>query len=146
VSYARLLQAARATLLAVLDTRTRELTELARRFADTPMPARTHGQPASPTTLGKEMANFAARLTRARRRWAAVSALGKWNGAVGNFNAHTAAVPGADWPELAQSFVTSLALEYNPWTTQIEPHDWIAEYCDAVAAVNVIVMDLYRDV
>ena len=146
VSYARLLQAARATLLAVLDTRTRELTELARRFADTPMPARTHGQPASPTTLGKEMANFAARLMRARRRWAAVSALGKWNGAVGNFNAHTAAVPEADWPELAQSFVTSLALEYNPWTTQIEPHDWIAEYCDAVAAVNVIVVDLCRDV
>jgi len=146
ISYARLLQAARATLLEALDARTRELTGLAHALADTAMPARTHGQPASPTTLGKEIANFAARLARGRRRWAAVSILGKWNGAVGNFNAHVAAVPAADWPALAQSFVSSLALEYNPWTTQIEPHDWIAEYCDAAAALNVIVVDLCRDV
>ena len=146
LSYARLLQAARATLLPVLESRTRELTQLAHRYADTAMPARTHGQAASPTTLGKEMANFAARLTRARRRWASVSILGKWNGAVGNFNAHVVAVPDADWPAVAQAFVTSLALEYNPWTTQIEPHDWIAEYCDAVAAANVICIDLCRDV
>ena len=146
ISYARLLQAARATLLEALDARTRELTGLAHALADTAMPARTHGQPASPTTLGKEIANFAARLARGRRRWAAVSILGKWNGAVGNFNAHVAAVPAADWPALAQSFVSSLALEYNPWTTQIEPHDWIAEYCDAAAALNVIVIDLCRDV
>jgi len=146
VCYARLLQSARAALLEVLDTRTRELTELAHRLADTVMPARTHGQPASPTTLGKEIANFAARQARARRRWTAVSVLGKWNGAVGNFNAHVAAMPAADWPALAQSFVGSLGLEYNPWTTQIEPHDWIAEYCDAAAAINVIVVDLCRDV
>ncbi len=146
ISYARLLQAARATLLEVLDARTRELTGLAHALADAAMPARTHGQPASPTTLGKEIANFAARLGRGRRRWAAVSILGKWNGAVGNFNAHVAAVPAADWPALAQSFVGSLALEYNPFTTQIEPHDWIAEYCDAAAALNVIVVDLCRDV
>src|SRR5689334_9505616 len=146
VSYARLLQRARETLLGALDARTRELTGLAHALADAAMPARTHGQPASPTTLGKEIANFAARLGRGRRRWAAVSILGKWNGAVGNFNAHVAALPAADWPALAQSFIGSLALEYNPFTTQIEPHDWIAEYCDAVAALNVILVDLCRDV
>ncbi|HET9331197.1 MAG TPA: adenylosuccinate lyase [Steroidobacteraceae bacterium] len=146
ISYARLLQAARTTLLEVLDARTRELTGLAHALADAAMPARTHGQAASPTTLGKEIANFAARLARGRRRWAAVSILGKWNGAVGNFNAHVAAVPAMDWPALAQSFVRSLALEYNPFTTQIEPHDWLAEYCDAAAALNVIVVDLCRDV
>ncbi|HYM28643.1 MAG TPA: adenylosuccinate lyase, partial [Steroidobacteraceae bacterium] len=146
IAYARLLQGARATLLEILDARTRELTELAHALADAAMPARTHGQPASPTTLGKEIANFAARLRRGRHRWTAVSILGKWNGAVGNFNAHVAAVPAADWPALAQSFVASLALEYNPWTTQIEPHDWIAEYCDATAALNVMVVDLCRDV
>ena len=146
LSYARLLHAARAMLLTVLESRTRELTQLAHRYADTAMPARTHGQAASPTTLGKEMANFAARLTRVRRRWAAVGILGKWNGAVGNFNAHVAAMPAVDWPAIAQAFVSSLQLEYNPWTTQIEPHDWIAEYCDAVAAANVVCIDLCRDV
>jgi len=145
LSYARLLQAARAALLPVLESRIHELTELAHRYADTVMPARTHGQAASPTTLGKEMANFAARLTRARRRWAAVSILGKWNGAVGNFNAHVAALPQIDWPAVAQAFVSSLTLEYNPLTTQIEPHDWVGEYCDAVAATNVICIGLCRD-
>ena len=145
ISYARLLQAARATLLEALDARTRELTGLAHALADTAMPARTHGQPASPTTLGKEIANFAARLARGRRRWAAVSILGKWNGAVGNFNAHAGTLPTVDWPAVARAFVESLGLEYNPYTTQIEPHDWIAEYCDAVAAVNVVLIDLARD-
>ncbi len=145
LSYARLLQAARGTLLGVLDQRSGELTALAQRYAATPMPARTHGQPASPTTLGKELANFVARLRRARRRWEAVAILGKWNGAVGNFNAHRSALPGIDWPKVAAAFVSSLGLEYNPFTTQIEPHDWIAEYCDALAAVNVIVTDLCRD-
>ena len=109
------------------------------------MLARTHGQAASPTTLGKELANFAARFGRAQRRWAAVAILGKWNGAVGNFNAQVAALPEVDWPAVARAFVTSLGLEYNPWTTQIEPHDWIAEYCDAVAAANVVCIDLCRD-
>src|SRR5213082_2250069 len=145
LSYARLLQAARATLLGALEARTAELTELAHRYADAAMPARTHGQPASPTTLGKELANFVARLRRARHRWAAVSILGKWNGAVGNFNAHAAALPAEDWPAVAQAFVTSLALAYNPWTTQIEPHDWIGEYCDALAGANVVLIDLSRD-
>ena len=114
--------------------------------ADAAMLARTHGQPASPTTLGKEFANFAARLARAQRRWATVSILGKWNGAVGNFNAHVAALPAVDWPAVSQAFVSELGLEYNPWTTQIEPHDWIAEYCDAVAAakergIDVLLVD-----
>jgi adenylosuccinate lyase len=145
LSYARLLQAARAALLGTLDARGVELTELAHRYADMPMLARTHGQPASPTTLGKELANFAARLRRAQRRWSAVSILGKWNGAVGNFNAHALALPAVDWPAVARAFVSSMALEYNPWTTQIEPHDWIGEYCDALAAVNVVLIDLARD-
>jgi len=145
LSYARLLAAARETLQGTLSARIADLTQLAHRYADTPMPSRTHGQPASPTTLGKECANVAARLKRAQRRWSAVAILGKWNGAVGNFNAHQAALPGLDWPRVAEAFVSSLALEYNPWTTQIEPHDWIGEYCDALAAINVIVTDLCRD-
>ena len=145
LSYARLLSAARDTLIGTLNARTVELTELAHRYADIAMPARTHGQPASPTTLGKEFANFAARLRRAQRRWAAVSILGKWNGAVGNFNAQVAALPAVDWPAVSEAFVTSLSLEYNPWTTQIEPHDWIAEYCDGLAGTNVVFIDLSRD-
>src|SRR6516164_1028549 len=145
LSYASLLRAARGALLPVLAARIHELKQLAHTYADTAMPARTHGQPASPTTLGKEFANFAARLARAQRRWAAVSILGKWNGAVGNFNAHVAALPAVDWPAVAQAFVSGLGLEYNPWTTQIEPHDWIGEYCDAVAAANVVCIDLCRD-
>ena len=146
LSYARLLQHGRTTLLATLDARIVELHGLAQRYAATAMPARTHGQPASPTTLGKECANFVARLRRARQRWTGVTALGKWNGAVGNFNAHVSALPDLDWPAVAAAFVRSLGLEYNPWTTQIEPHDWIGEYCDALAAINVILTDLARDV
>jgi adenylosuccinate lyase len=145
LSYARILQKARAKLLETFETRVNELTEFAHRYADTAMLARTHGQPASPTTLGKEFANFAARLRRARERWQKIAILGKWNGAVGNFNAHVAAVPTADWPTLSRHFIESLGLEFNPYTTQIEPHDWIAEYCDALAAANVILIDLCRD-
>jgi adenylosuccinate lyase len=145
LSYACLLKAARGELLAVLGQRLGELTALAHRYADTVMLARTHGQAASPTTLGKEIGNFAARLTRAQQRLSAVHILGKWNGAVGNFNAHVAAVPGIDWPAVSEAFVTSLSLEYNPYTTQIEPHDWIAEYCDALAAANIVLIDLCRD-
>ena len=145
LSYARLLQHSRRMLLVTLDARIAELHALAQRYAATAMPARTHGQPASPTTLGKECANFVARLNRAHRRWTSVAVLGKWNGAVGNFNAHVSALPELDWPAVAESFVRSLGLEYNPWTTQIEPHDWIGEYCDALAAINVIFTDLSRD-
>jgi adenylosuccinate lyase len=145
LSYARILQAARAKLVETLDERIGELTNFAHRYADTAMLARTHGQPASPTTLGKELANFTARLQRARTRWLEVAILGKCNGAVGNFNAHVAALPTVDWPALSRKFIESLGLQFNPYTTQIEPHDWIAEYCDALAAINVILVDLSRD-
>ena len=145
LAYARLLQAARELLRGVLKARIDELVALAHRYAESAMLSRTHGQAASPTTLGKELANFAARLMRAEARWAGVHILGKWNGAVGNFNAHAATLPAVDWPAAARAFVESLGLEYNPYTTQIEPHDWIAEYCDAVAATNVVLIDLCRD-
>ena len=146
LSYARMLKSARTTLVEALQTRIDELVEFAHRYADVAMLARTHGQPASPTTLGKEFANVGARLRRALQRWQAVAILGKRNGAVGNFNAHIAAVPDADWPNISRRFVEALELHLNPYTTQIEPHDWIAEYCDAVAAINVILIDLSRDV
>jgi adenylosuccinate lyase len=145
LSYARILQSTRRILLATLEARIADLSEMAQRYADTAMLARTHGQPASPTTLGKEVANFIARLRRAQNRWAAVAILGKWNGAVGNFNAHFAAAPNTDWPQVSRTFVESLGLQSNPYTTQIEPHDWIAEYCDAVAGLNVVLIDLCRD-
>lgn len=146
LSYARMLKAARATLVEALQGRIDELTEFAHRYADIAMLARTHGQPASPTTLGKEFANVTARLRRALERWQAVAILGKMNGAVGNFNAHVAAVPDADWPNISRRFIEALELHPNSYTTQIEPHDWIAEYCDAVAAINVVLIDLSRDV
>ncbi len=122
------------------------LRALAELHADLPMLARTHGQSASPTTFGKEMANVGARLERAQQRLAAVQILAKWNGAVGNFNAHHSARPDLDWPQISHEFIASQQLECNPYTTQIEPHDWIAEYCDACAAINVILIDLCRDV
>jgi len=145
VAYARLLDGARRTMLGALDALIDALRADARRHAGLPMLSRTHGQPASPTTLGKELANVVARLGRARDRWAAVRPLGKWGGAVGNFNAHVAALPGVDWASLSHDFVASLGLDPNPWTTQIEPHDWIGEYCDAVAAINVVLVDFARD-
>jgi adenylosuccinate lyase len=110
------------------------------------MLAHTHGQPASPTTLGKEMANVVARLKRARERIAGVKLLGKINGAVGNYNAHMAAYPEVDWETLARRFVEALGLEFNPYTIQIEPHDAIAELFDAYARANTIMLDLDRDV
>jgi adenylosuccinate lyase len=146
LSYARLLGAARTELLLpALETISAHLATLAHEHAALPMLARTHGQPASPTTLGKELANVAARLYRVQRRIKAVPILGKWNGAVGNYNAHHAALPQLPWPELARQFVESQHLEFNPYTTQIEPHDWIGEYCDALAAANIILIDLCRD-
>ena len=145
LSYARILQMARAVMLQTLEARISGLRAMAERYADTAMLARTHGQPASPTTLGKEVANFVARLSRAQQRWTTVAILGKFNGAVGNFNAHLAALPDADWTGISRSFIESLGLEYNSHTTQIEPHDWIAEYCDGLAALNVVLIDLCRD-
>src|SRR5665213_493015 len=146
LSYAKLLAAARIVMAGTAAELVGALSVLTARYADLPMLARTHGQPASPTTLGKELANVVARLRRAQQRLASVAILGKWNGAVGNFNAHVAALPQLPWPQISQHFVESLGLVNNPFTTQIEPHDWIGEYCDAVAAINVITLDLCRDI
>jgi adenylosuccinate lyase len=110
------------------------------------MMARTHGQPASPTTMGKEMANVYARLQRQREQIAAVDIMGKINGAVGNYNAHLSAYPSVDWHKFAEQFVSSLGLRFNPYTTQIEPHDYIAELFDAVARFNTILLDFDRDI
>ncbi len=146
-SYARMLLRAREdVLLPGVDALIKELRVAARRYAELPMLSRTHGQTATPTTLGKEFANVAARLVRARRRLAAVEILGKFNGATGNLNAHLVAVPAADWLRISESFVQLCGLTWNPYTTQIEPHDWIGEYCDALAAINVIGIDLCRDI
>jgi adenylosuccinate lyase len=146
LSYARLLRAARAAaLLPEVRQLSDALRALAAEHAALPMLARTHGQSASPTTFGKEMGNVGARLQRAQRRLAAVEVLGKWNGAVGNFNAHVSARPDIDWLSVSRAFVEAQQLAWNPYTTQIEPHDWIAEYCDACAAINVILIDLCRD-
>ncbi len=146
VSYARLLRGARSSvLLPELRQLTDSLRTLARMHAALPMLARTHGQSASPTTFGKEMANVGARLVRAQHRLEAVEILAKWNGAVGNFNAHTCARRDVDWLQVSREFIESQQLAWNPYSTQIEPHDWIAEYCDACAAANVILIDLCRD-
>ncbi|MBC7944194.1 MAG: adenylosuccinate lyase [Burkholderiales bacterium] len=123
-----------------------KLRAMAHALADQPLLARTHGQPATPTTLGKEMANVAQRLQRQIQRLSRVALLGKINGAVGNYNAHLAAYPNFDWEAFATAFVEKLGLEFNPYTTQIEPHDSIAELLDAYAAVNTILIDLNRDV
>jgi adenylosuccinate lyase len=147
ISYARLLLRARdEQLLPSLDSLLASIEAVARSHAGLAMLSRTHGQTASPTTLGKEFANIAARFRRARHRLATVAILGKWNGAVGNFNAHQFALPSADWPAIAARFVKHCGLQYNAHTTQIEPHDWIAEYSDALAAINVIAIDMCRDV
>ncbi|TMG80899.1 MAG: adenylosuccinate lyase, partial [Betaproteobacteria bacterium] len=123
-----------------------DLRKLARAHAELPMLARTHGQPATPTTLGKEIANTVARLERATSVFAAMPIPGKINGAVGNYNAHLAAYPSVDWESLAKRVVGKLGLEFNAFTTQIEPHDGMAALFDALARVNTIVIDLDRDI
>src|SRR3990172_783892 len=146
VAYALMLADSRArVMLPALDRVVAALRGLARRHAGLPMLSRTHGQPASPTTLGKEMANFAHRLERARRSIAAVAILGKMNGAVGNYNAHLAAYPGLDWERLCRRIVERLGLEFTPYPTQIEPHDSYAELFDAYARANSVLLDLDRD-
>jgi adenylosuccinate lyase len=132
-------------LLPRLDQLVAVLRALAHRHAGRPMTARTHGQPASPTTLGKELANVAHRLARARAAIERVSLLGKMNGAVGNYSAHTAAYPGFPWESFCRRFVERLGLEFNPYTTQIEPHDCYAELFDAYARANTVLLDLNRD-
>ena len=147
LSHALMLKAARdEVLLPALDRVIARLRDLAREHAALPMMARTHGQPATPTTVGKEMANVVARLDRARKQIAAVSLLGKINGAVGNYNAHLAAYPGYDWEGFAKRFVESFGLEFNAYTIQIEPHDSMAELFDAFVRANTILIDFDRDV
>ncbi len=147
LAYALMLRDVRAeVLLPDVDGVIATLGANAERWADLAMLSRTHGQPASPTTLGKELVNVAARLTRARARLASVEILGKANGAVGNYNAHVAAYPELDWEAVSRAFVEGLGLAWNRFTTQIEPHDWIAEYADATARLNTIGIDFARDV
>ena len=148
LAYALMLHEARTqVLLPRLDEIIDTIVRLAHQHADQPMLARTHGQPASPTTLGKEMANVAYRLKRQRMQLAAVPLLGKLNGAVGNYNAHLAAYPEVDWEEFARRFVTEdLGLDWNPYTIQIEPHDYMAELFHAVMRANTVLLDFCRDV
>jgi adenylosuccinate lyase len=147
LSHALMLREGRGqVLLPQIDELIQAIRQLAHEHADQPLLARTHGQPASPTTLGKEMANVVYRLHRQRDQIAAVPLLGKINGAVGNYNAHLSAYPALDWPGFAQAFVESLGLDWNPYTIQIEPHDYVAELFDAVARFNTILIDFCRDV
>jgi len=146
LSHALMLNTARSeVLLPQMRTVINAIIELAHELAETPMLCRTHGQPASPSTMGKEMANTAFRLERQFKQLEAVSVMGKINGAVGNYNAHLSAYPELDWAEIAQNFVQSLGIEFNPYTIQIEPHDYIAEYFDTVARFNTILIDFDRD-
>lgn len=146
-SHALMLKTARdEVILPLCDKLIAEITGLAQKYTDLPLLARTHGQPASPTTLGKEMANVAYRLRRQRKQIADVEILGKINGAVGNYNAHTSAYPEIDWPALAKNFEESLGLTWNPFTTQIEPHDYIAELFNAIERFNTIILDFDRDI
>jgi adenylosuccinate lyase len=146
LAYALMLRDARQrVLLPSIRALTADLRLLAHRFADVAMLARTHGQPASPTTLGKELANFVARLQRQSQQFGSVEVMGKLNGAVGNFNAHTAAYPDGDWESISERFIESLGLGYTRYSTQIEPHDWIAEFCQALSRCNTVAIDLCRD-
>jgi adenylosuccinate lyase len=147
-SHGMMLHTARDTvLLPALDKLIERLSEIAHQHADMPMMSRTHGQPASPTTMGKEIANVVARLRRAQQSIATVEILGKMNGAVGNYNAHLSAYPKVDWQAFSREVVEQrLGLTFNPYTIQIEPHDYIAELFDAIARANTILIDLSRDV
>jgi len=146
LAYALMLKAARAALLLpALDRIAAALDERRDLHAAVGMLARTHGQTATPTTVGKEFANVAARLKRQRESLAQVDIMGKLNGAVGNFNAHVAALPQVDWPAFSARFISGLGLSPNTLTTQIEPHDWIAEYCHATMRANTVLTDFARD-
>jgi adenylosuccinate lyase len=146
LSYALMLRDARQrVLLPLMKQLTNELRSQAHDLAHIPMLARTHGQPATPTTLGKELANFVYRMQRQCEQFANVEICGKFNGAVGNFNAHAIAYPNADWIAISEKFLATLGLTPTRYTTQIEPHDWIAEYCQALARFNTVAIDLCRD-
>ncbi|MCU7920284.1 MAG: adenylosuccinate lyase [Candidatus Thiodiazotropha sp. (ex Epidulcina cf. delphinae)] len=147
LSHALMLREGRGqVLLPQIDEVIDGIKQLAHQLSDQPMLSRTHGQPASPTTLGKELANVVYRLHRQREQIAATQLLGKINGAVGNYNAHLAAYPEIDWQAFAKQFVESLGIGWNPYTTQIEPHDYIAELFDAVVRLNTVLIDFSRDV
>lgn len=147
LSYALMLKDSRDVVLDKMQQLTDALATLAKTHADQPMLSRTHGQTASPTTLGKEMANVAYRLARQIKQFKQVELLGKINGAVGNYNAHYSAYPDIDWQQVAEQFITeSLDLTFNPYTTQIEPHDYIAELFDVVRRFNTILIDFNRDI
>lgn len=147
LSYALMLRSARSSVLApqMRDLRNK-LKSMAHAHADVAMLSRTHGQTASPTTMGKELANVVARLERIEKQFAAVEILGKFNGAVGNYNAHAVTYPDIDWQALSHRFIESLGLQPNPYTTQIEPHDWTAEYCHALVRYNTVLIDFARDI
>jgi len=147
LSHALMLQTARQDVILpywrkIIDS----IKQLARLYRDIPLLSRTHGQPATPSTVGKEMANVAYRMERQYRQLAQVEIMGKINGAVGNYNAHIVAYPAVDWHQLSEEFVTALGVRWNPYTTQIEPHDYIAELFDCMARFNTILIDFDRDV
>ena len=146
LSYALMLKAGRSLILAEIETIITAIKQLAQDSAEQPMLSRTHGQSATPTTTGKEFANVVARLQRQQKQIAGVELLGKINGAVGNYNAHSVAYPQIDWPQFAQNFVESLGLQFNPYTIQIEPHDYMAEFFQALSRFNTILLDFDRDV
>ena len=146
LSHALMLQQGRSQIHRQLSSVCEAIASLAKQYADQPMLARTHGQTASPTTVGKEFANVAYRLQRQLEQIASVPLLGKINGAVGNYNAHLSAYPDIDWGAHAKQFIVSLGLTFNPYTTQIEPHDYIAELFDAMARCNTILIDFARDI
>ena len=135
-----------SVLIPKLDQLVSVMNDLAQQHVQQPMLARTHGQPASPTTVGKEIANVVARIERGLNQLKKQQILGKINGAVGNFNAHYSAYPSLDWPTIAQQFVESIGLHYQPFTTQIEPHDYIAEICHNLIRINTIILDFDRDI
>jgi len=146
LSHALMLKSGRDQILLPMVNEVLEMiNHLAHQFAAIPMMSRTHGQPASPTTLGKEFANVVHRMRRQLEQIAAVEMLGKFNGAVGNYNAHLSAYPDSDWPAISRQFVESMGLDWNPYTTQIEPHDYIAELFDALVRLNTILIDFSRD-
>ncbi|HIQ14887.1 MAG TPA: adenylosuccinate lyase, partial [Leucothrix sp.] len=147
LSHALMLKGGRDTvLLPEIQQLIDAITQLATDYAEIPLLCRTHGQPASPSTLGKEMANVVYRLQRQKKQIANIEIMGKINGAVGNYNAHLSAYPHVDWEKFAKDFVESLGITWNPYTIQIEPHDYIAELFDAVARHNTIVIDFCRDI
>ncbi len=147
LSHGLMLKSARdAVMLPFLANLVARLTELSHQLADQPMLSRTHGQTASPTTMGKELANVVYRLQRQQKQLEANEILGKINGAVGNFNAHLSAYPNFDWESFAKNFVESLGLTYNPMTIQIEPHDYMAELYDCLSRINTILIDINRDI